>query len=72
MSGGWWVVRDKKIIASGPQPVTEEVARESAARWNTLFAGASYEAISEAEGIARHARQVRWEDSLEKPPRGGT
>ena len=60
----WFVVRSKKIIVSSAEGIPENDARIYADRWNTLFRGADYEAISSEEATKRHARPVKWEDSI--------
>jgi hypothetical protein len=58
----WCVVCDKRIIVSGPHAISEEDARERAARWNTLYVGANYEAINRDEVAKRRARFITWDD----------
>lgn len=48
----WYVVRDRKLIVSGPDPLSEVDARIKVEMWNTLYLDADYEAVSFRRGGA--------------------
>jgi hypothetical protein len=61
----WHVVRRRKLIVSGPTGILEEDAKALAVKWNMLYVGADYEAVSDEETKGRHARPVDWKDAAD-------